>query len=259
MSKKGGHHGGSWKVAYADFVTAMMAFFLLMWLISALSKEQKSGLADYFTSPSELQTGGSHIVVTGTDTQPVNPGNETLPETDEYIEDVPETPPTPSEAKILETQRQQLSAELAAQIQQRLSHMKDQIIVQATSEGVRVQLMDNQSQPIFDVGSTKLTGPAQEALKVLSESLLGMTNPLVIEGHTDSLSFASDRYTNWELSTDRASTARRTLEQNGVPVDRVVRVSGFAASQPLIKEKPDDPRNRRISILILDEPPPKVK
>lgn len=270
--KKGhaGAHGGAWKVAYADFVTAMMAFFLLMWLLNMTSDEKKIKLALYFQEFSIFEKGGAPVETSPVGEPSVIPpilnkqttGQESKNKVsgDEAGEASSNKTPPPEEKTAEEAtdnnvymDKEQLKTELTAVIEKRLNELKDQVIVETFDKGVRIQLIDKQGNPLFAVGSAQPTPEAKKALRVLAESLKDLPNRVAIEGHTDSLAYAGSHYTNWELSTDRASAARKELEAAGLSPDRLVKVAGYAATIPLVKDKPDDPRNRRISILIFDK------
>jgi chemotaxis protein MotB len=145
---------------------------------------------------------------------------------------------------------QDFKEKLRREIETKLADVKDQVLVETFEGGVRIQMMDKDGSPMFALGSAELTPTARRIIKVITENIRDTENPIAIEGHTDALPYAGNRYTNWELSTDRASSARREMEANGLAQERLVRVAGFAATDPLIKENPYDPRNRRISILV---------
>lgn len=270
--KKGhaGAHGGAWKVAYADFVTAMMAFFLLMWLLNMTSDEKKIKLALYFQEFSIFEKGGAPVETGPVGEPSVIPpilnkqttGEESKNKVgaDESGEVSSIKSPPPEEKTAEEAvdnniymDKEQLKTELTAVIEKRLNELKDQVIVETFDKGVRVQLIDKQGNPLFAIGSSQPTPEAKKALRVLADSLKDLPNRIAIEGHTDSLAYAGSQYTNWELSTDRASAARKELEAAGLNPERLVKVAGYAATNPLIKDKPEDPRNRRISILIFDK------
>lgn len=270
--KKGhaGAHGGAWKVAYADFVTAMMAFFLLMWLLNMTSDEKKIKLALYFQEFSIFEKGGAPVETGPVGEPSVIPpilnkqttGEESKNKVgaDESGEVSSIKSPPPEEKTAEEAvdnniymDKEQLKTELTAVIEKRLNELKDQVIVETFDKGVRVQLIDKQGNPLFAIGSSQPTPEAKKALRVLADSLKDLPNRIAIEGHTDSLAYAGSQYTNWELSTDRASAARKELEAAGLNPERLVKVAGYAATNPLVKDKPEDPRNRRISILIFDK------
>ncbi len=225
-------HSSSWKVAYADFVTALMAFFLLMWLVAMIAPAKRAEMAKYFKEYSLASKGD----------QTQSPKPSILEAAGE-----PPIPPTSSTEK--------LRSDLIEIVKARLGDLRDQVLVDTFDAGVRIQVVDKQGRPMFDLGSPKLTEDAQKALRVIAESVQGMGNKIAVEGHTDALSYSSNRYTNWELSTERASAARQELERNGLNPDRLVKVAGYAAVDPLIKGDPYAPQNRRISILIYERNP----
>jgi chemotaxis protein MotB len=230
-------HGGSWKVAYADFVTALMAFFLLMWLISMVSPEKRARVADYFKHFSLFQQSGQSFME--------NP-SMIFNESGEAQRKVPQELHGTVNMKAEEFQEGIKKA-----IEQKLGDIKDQIKVDFHEGGVRIQLMDEEGNPMFDVGSTKPTPLALRILEVIGENIRKMPNQVAIEGHTDSLIYKTATYSNWELSTERALTARKELEKFGLDPARLVKVAGYADTVPLISEDPKDPRNRRISIILM--------
>ncbi|HRK68512.1 MAG TPA: flagellar motor protein MotB [Hyphomonas sp.] len=277
----GGHHGGAWKVAYADFVTAMMAFFLLMWLINTTSPEQKRGIADYFAPQSVSEsTSGSGGILGGTalgedgakgeGTSAVvveMAPTETAEPTDEVETDVA-SGGTPSEISeetideaIAERERQEFEqAEMA--LRQAMQDMPDiaelskNIIIDMTPEGLRIQLVDQEGRPMFEAGSAEPLERTRRLLREIAKVILRLPNRLNISGHTDSASFVGPNgYSNWELSADRANASRRILMQAGVPGDRIFQVSGKAGSEPLYPDDPYASPNRRISIVLLREAP----
>jgi len=224
-------HSSSWKVAYADFVTALMAFFLLMWLLAMIAPARRAEMAKYFREFTPV-------------------GKSTKAQIQE-VSSVSKTPPQAQADQPAPSEK--LRSDLSEIVKARLSDLRDQVLVDTFDAGVRVQVVDKQGRPMFDLGSPKLTVDAQKALKVIAESVQGMENKVAVEGHTDALSYSSNKYTNWELSTERASAARQELERNGLNPDRLVKVAGYAAVDPLIKANPYAPQNRRISILIYDK------
>ncbi len=242
----GGHHGGSWKVAYADFVTAMMAFFLLMWLLNMTSEEKRARLSQYFKYFSIYDQGGTSFM---------DRSSEIFNESGE------------SSQKALQTMResniQNIEEELKKGIMSKLEDSKDQVVVDTVEGGVRIQMTDKEGSLMFETGSIKLTPRAKGILRVIGENINKLPNKVSVEGHTDALPYAKSDYSNWELSTGRASTARRELVFNGLDAKRIDRVSGYADKDPLIKDNPQDPRNRRISIILkvpyFDDTKPAVK
>lgn len=239
----GGGHGGSWKVAYADFVTAMMAFFLLLWLITMVSPEKKAKVSHYFRYFSLFEKTGTTMM-------------------DMYRVQHPVVGTSPVPELVSEDEIQGLAPQAMAQFQQKmseeirstLSEFKDQVMIEGFDGGVRLELLDTEGHPMFPSGGNELTPEGRKILRVLTENLGKNKSKIAIEGHTDAKGFASGRQSNWELSTERASAARKELEKNGLAPDRLVRVSGFAATQPLIRENAYDPKNRRISILLFEDP-----
>lgn len=243
VKKKGheGHHGGSWKVAYADFVTAMMAFFLLLWLLSMVSPEKRIALSEYFASFSLLQdqpqqTGTS---VMDKSSGVLDMGKTIKKESYRVSSDDPASP-----GHIVRKMRRAINENLQA--------MQNQVFVDTTKEGVRIQIVDNEGSAIFRLGSDVPTDKARQIIKIVSDTIRDKPNRIVIEGHTDAAPFKSGQKTNWELSTSRASAARRELESNGIDPGRIARVVGFADQDLFIKDDPHDLRNRRISIILLN-------
>jgi chemotaxis protein MotB len=241
VRRKRGHeggHGGSWKVAYGDFVTTMMAFFLLLWLLTMVAPEKRARLATYFTNFSLFEQSGSSFMEHSIGVMQ-DAGEEAFDikrEMDKGSTDLME--------------REELKNRLKREVETKLADVKDQIIIDLFEGGVRIQLIDKAGHSMFPLGSSEPTPQARKILKVFSENIKDLSNKIAIEGHTDSLSYSTNRYTNWELSTERASASRKELEQNGLNPDRLIRVAGYAATEPLIKDNPSDPRNRRISIML---------
>ena len=230
----GGGHGGSWKVAYADFVTAMMAFFLLMWLLNAASAKQKAALADYFQNYSIFQQGGGASRTIAIEKQ------------ESSMQVVPA--PSIATSEMESEGMMELKKELEKEIEEKLAELKDQVVIGFFEGGVKIDIVDKAGSPMFPSGSTQLTDTGKKILKVISDNIKGSPNSVEIEGHTDAVAYSNKDYSNWELSTDRASAARVELEKNGMDPARLLRVSGYAATEPLIKGNPYDPRNRRISL-----------
>ncbi|OGR01060.1 MAG: hypothetical protein A2505_09825 [Deltaproteobacteria bacterium RIFOXYD12_FULL_55_16] len=241
----GGHHGGSWKVAFADFMTGMMAFFLLMWLVNMTTKPQKEKLSHYFQEYSIFGEGGA-----GGKTEMISK-DQAVPETAVTITQSPVSSDSTGESNsaALENFKEQLQQE----IEQRLTDLKDQVRIEVFEGGVKVDIMDKEGNPMFPLGSTALTASGQKILKVLCDNIRNTTNRIEIEGHTDAITYAKKEFGNWELSTSRASAARLEVEKNGIPPSRLLRVSGYAATEPIIKDNPFDPRNRRISLRLYPE------
>ncbi len=234
----GGHHGGAWKVAYADFVTGMMAFFLLMWLISMSSPDQKNHLAGYFKEFSLFSDSGmSDNPSTSTKIPP-----EHLSAT---VGDSTKDSGLPSDEEV--------ASMVNEAIEKKLQEIKDQIIVEIFDQGVRIEALNRDNKPLFDSGSSSPTALGRKVMTELGLAVKGIKNQIAIEGHTDAVKYSGDKYTNWELATDRASAARRILNDSGINPDRIERVSGFASSKPLKDTDAYDPKNRRISIILYNE------
>jgi chemotaxis protein MotB len=240
----GGGHGGAWKVAYADFVTAMMAFFLLMWLLAMVSPEKRAGVSYYFKHFNVFDKSGLSFI-----DNKVNPKVNLMddqaigkPELTLKIEDEEERAQKSAEA---------LSERLKKEIEVKLSDFKDQIIIDTYEGAVRIEILDKETGTMFPLGSSEISTNGKRILKIISPSIITSNRKIAIEGHTDALVFAaSHKYSNWELSTERASAARREMERNGLPPEMLIRVTGYAATEPLVKSNLYDPRNRRISILM---------
>lgn len=279
-----GHHGGAWKVAYADFVTAMMAFFLLMWLINTTTPEQKRGIADYFApaslSPSNSGAGeplagtalGDDGVRGSGDSSTIERLAPSAPqendrsdqENPEGSPEAAEEQPEPLAAAIAEARARRQNAELysaemslrqAMQEMPELAELSNHIIMDQTPEGLRIQLVDQEGRPMFQPGSVEPNERAIILLRAVAEIVQQLPNRLSISGHTDSGPSNMNGYTNWELSADRANAARRVLQDNGVRDDRVYEVRGKAGSEPLFPDDPYMSGNRRISIVLLREAP----
>jgi chemotaxis protein MotB len=262
--RKGGHgkHGGAWKIAYADFVTAMMAFFLLMWLLGSTTEGDKKGIADYFQSPLRVAMFGGKG--SGDSSHVLNGGGQDLTRTTGQVKNGD----IEAERKTINLKAlkdEQIRAEIARlkALQQKidgevlnnpgLGAFRSQILLEMTRDGLRIQIVDAQNRPMFASGSAHVQPYMQDLLRAIGAVLGEVPNRLTLEGHTDATPFSAGErgYSNWELSADRANASRRELLLGGLPEDRVLRVQGLAASQLLKKEQPDDPANRRISIVVM--------
>jgi chemotaxis protein MotB len=244
----GGHHGGSWKVAYADFVTAMMAFFLLLWLVSMVAPEKRARVSSYFKYFSIFDKGGSSFMELSKAEMKVTViENEGIKEAND--------PPQNKAQELTEDAKTILSGEefrerLKKEVESKLADVKDQIMVDVFEGGVRIEIVDKDGNPMFPSGRSEISADGRKILKVICENLKDNNSKIAIEGHTDARVIASNTYSNWELSTERASAARKELERYGLNPNRLIRVAGYAATEPLIKNNPLDPRNRRISVLL---------
>lgn len=230
-------HGGQWKVAYADFVTALMAFFLLMWLLAMVSPEKRARVAAYFKHFTVFTQSGESVM---------EKSSEVYDERGKVYKKVPQ-----ELGDSLSMKPEEVKETLKNAIEGKLGDINDQILVDIFEGGVRIQLVDKEGKPMFDLGSSKPTPLALRILQVIGDNIKSMPNPVAIEGHTDSLSYSSNHYSNWELSTERALVARKELEKYGLDPNRLTRVAGYADTVPLIKEDTRDPRNRRISIILM--------
>ncbi len=233
-------HGGSWKVAYADFVTAMMAFFLLLWLLAMIAPEKRIALSEYFSDFSLFKE------------QSEQSGTSILDKSTGVL-DIGRTPQ--KESFSMKDQRRTTPQELAKMmrmmIDDKLKAAKKQVLIDTIPEGLRIQIVDNEGREMFRLGSDEPTEKAIQIIRLVSENIREKPNRIVIEGHTDAAPFKTAQKTNWELSTSRASAARRELENNGIDPGRIARVVGYADQELLVREDPKDPRNRRISIILL--------
>jgi len=227
QSGHGGHHGGAWKVAYADFVTAMMALFIVLWLMSQ-SDQVKKAVAGYFNDPKGLATLlGTTLSGTGNGTAPGLDPNQ----------------------KQLQDLKEKLEKEIQAN--KELQKLIKQVEIMITPEGLRIELLEDRNGTFYQSGSAQLSPSGQELLALLATELKTLPNKLLIEGHTDAAQYSKDaNYSNWELSADRANAARRLLQQAGVRSDQVTQVRGFADQMLRVKNNPFDPSNRRITILV---------
>ena len=275
--KKGGHghHGGAWKIAYADFVTAMMAFFLLLWLLNSVTQESLEGISNFFAPVSTSQTtsgsgdilGGKTITEEGVavsatardsvtmDLPPPKAGTggdlsqgEAEAKSKPTEEDV-EAQAAKKEQESFEDAKQDLEKTLESVPQMR--QLKNSLLVDNTPEGLRIQLIDRDGLAMFPSGSAKMFLHTQRLLELVAKVILQMPQDVSISGHTDATPFAGKDYGNWELSADRANAARRQLEEFNVPEARIKRVVGKAATEPLKADDPNHPSNRRLSIVLL--------
>lgn len=253
-----GHHGGAWKVAYADFVTAMMAFFLLLWLLGATTEKQRKGIADYFTptlvklkegsAGSNGMLGGSSI--TDVDNYP-NRAGQTGTKAMTIPRDTTGGPKDGADRlKRMNTMQQRLQAKLAGN--PRLMRLAKQVRMIDTSEGIRIDLVDDADFSMFQLGTTLLTPQAAELLEVIGDLLQTESGNIAIRGHTDSLPWnGGSGANNWSLSAGRAEATREALMNRGLGEPRFAKIEGVADREPLVRDKPQDPRNRRISILLI--------
>ena len=250
--KKGGHghHGGAWKIAYADFVTAMMAFFLLMWLLGSVSQGTLDGIAEYFKTPLKVALSGGQG--TGDATSVVKGGGTDLTRKSGQVKKSAEAERAAEKDRMNRLQKKiQQTIDQSAQ----LKTYKDQRKLEMTAEGLRIQIVDEQNRPMFSSGSAELLPATRELLQALAKDLNQMPNRISISGHTDSTPYSGGLggYSNWELSADRANAARRELIAGGLESDKVLRVVGLADADPLIRSDMQAAENRRITIVVLNK------
>ena len=264
--KKGGHavHGGAWKIAYADFVTAMMAFFLLMWLLGSVTEGDKKGIADYFNTPLKvaLLNGGSG---SGDSSHVIKGGGQDLSRTTGQVKngEVRADKKTinlqamKAEQRRMEMERLKGLRDKVENIlanNPKLAAMRSQIRLDMIRDGLRIQIVDENGRPMFDSGSALVKPYMRELLAEIGAVLAEVPNRLTLEGHTDATPFgAGERgYSNWELSSDRANASRRELIYGGLPEERVMRVQGLASISLFEPREPTSPANRRISIIVMN-------
>src|SRR3989338_965960 len=260
----GGHHGGAWKIAYADFVTAMMAFFLLMWLLGSTAKGDLQGISEYFKTPLKVAlSGGSG---SGDSSSIINGGGQDLTRSEGQVK----KGELPTEKRIINlkaAQQEFLRTELIklkglkASIEKmvgsntRLQKFSNQILLDITSEGLRIQIVDEQNRPMFQSGRAQLELHTIEILHEIGKALNDVPNKISLSGHTDAAPYngGSKGYSNWELSADRANASRRELIAGGMDENKIVRVVGLSSAVLFNKEEPLSPVNRRISIVVMNK------
>ncbi|WP_194792498.1 flagellar motor protein MotB [Pseudomonas sp. UFMG81] len=255
----GGHHGGAWKIAFADFATAMMAFFLVLWLLSTATPEQKIAIAGYFKDPIGFSESGTpYIIDLGGSPQlapekTINPETKSEPTPDTSIQldkDQVETMAEQVERERLELLLQELQNKVEENPQ--LQKFKDQILFEITQDGLRIQIMDAENRPMFDLGSARLQPYFEDILLAMADTIKAVPNKISISGHTDAKPYSgTGDFGNWELSANRANAARRALVAGGYPDDQVARVVGYASSSLFDRKDPFNPVNRRIDIIVL--------
>jgi chemotaxis protein MotB len=259
--KKSGHgrHGGAWKLAYADFVTAMMAFFLLMWLLGTTEPAIRQGIADYFKDPwkpsvqggpntgdatSVIKGGGEDIIQSEGQVKLTNTGLE------EIVGDASE-----SEKEIAQLEALKERIEGMIETHPLLQQFKNQLRIDITQEGLRIQIIDSEGRPMFNLASARMESYASEILHQIAPVINELPNKISIAGHTDAKPFpgTGQGYTNWELSVDRANSARKELIKGGLKGEKMMRVVGLSSSVPFVKDDPFAAMNRRISIIVMNK------
>lgn len=264
----GGHHGGAWKIAYADFVTAMMAFFLLMWLLGSTTKGDLKGISDYFNTPLKVAmfggdgSGDSSSIIKGGGTDltksagQVKNGDALKEKEILDIKSVTEELLKIERIKeIAKLKELKMNIEKAIASNEKLKQFQNQILLDITSEGLRIQIVDEKNRPMFRSGRAELESYTKEILHEIGKTLNTMPNKVSLSGHTDALPYAMDRkgFSNWDLSADRANASRRELIVGGMDEEKVVRIVGLSSAVLFDKENPLNPINRRISIVVMNK------
>ncbi len=261
---KHGHHGGAWKIAYADFVTAMMAFFLLMWLLGSTDEATKKGISEYFQDPFgvKISPHGEGLADRSNIIQGGGSDLSSLDKGDVHKGEAVVTEPSPDQIEKMAEEREKILLEkLQEKIESmleanpKLAEYRDQIKLETTPEGLKIQIVDQQSRPMFKLASSQIEEYAKAILRELAPMINELPNKVTVNGHTDALPFPKNNigYSNWELSCDRANVARRELNLGGLAEDKILRIVGLASSIPYVADNPNDPMNRRISIIVMNK------
>ncbi|MFA6970931.1 MAG: flagellar motor protein MotB [Gallionella sp.] len=260
----GGHHGGAWKIAYADFVTAMMAFFLLMWLLGSAAKGDLAGISEYFKTPLKVALAGGSG--SGDSSSIIKGGGTDLTRSSGQVKSGAVTP----DKKLINVKEAQQLAKLAEQEKlkelktsiekaidsnEKLKQFKSQILLDITSEGLRIQIVDEKNRPMFQSGRAQLEPYTREILHAIGQTLNDVPNKVSISGHTDASLYSGGGvgYSNWELSADRANASRRELIAGGMAEEKIVRVVGLSSAVLFKKDDPLSPINRRISLIVMNK------
>ncbi|MBK6744471.1 MAG: flagellar motor protein MotB [Hydrogenophilales bacterium] len=258
-----GAHGGAWKIAYADFVTAMMAFFLLMWLLGSTTKGQMEGIADYFKTPLKIAlaggsgSGDASSVVKGGGEDLTRKAGQVMRGATESSKDTLSLEKSKADRERTEAGRlkdMKAKVEKIVESNKTLSSFKKQFKIDITNEGLRIQIIDDQNRPMFDIGGAVMKPYTREILRAIGQTLNELPNKISLSGHTDAQRYVTGErgYSNWELSADRANASRRELVAGGLEQGKIMRVVGLADAVPFNKENPSDPVNRRISIIVMN-------
>ncbi|MDD5389050.1 MAG: flagellar motor protein MotB [Gallionellaceae bacterium] len=259
----GGHAGGAWKIAYADFVTAMMAFFLLMWLLGSTTKAQMEGIAQYFKTPLKVALAGGEG--SGDSSSIIKGGGQDLTRRAGQVKqgevegkkainlEASRSEQVKQESARLENLKATLEKAIASN--PKMSQFKKQLKIDIISEGLRIQIIDDKNRPMFDSGRAVMKPYTRDILREIGKTLNEVPNRISLSGHTDAIAyFGGERgYSNWELSADRANASRRELAAGGLEDGKVLRVVGLGSAIPFDKENPNDPVNRRISIIVMNK------
>ncbi len=255
-------HGGAWKIAYADFVTAMMAFFLLMWLLGSTTKAQMEGIAEYFQTPLKVAlSGGSGAgdatsIIKGGGTDLTRKTGQVMKSEDAKKKTVISLDKSKSE-KEEKARLQDMKAKLDKLIEQnaKLKPYKNQLKIDMTDEGLRIQIVDDKNRPMFDSGGAAMKPYTREILQAIGKTLNELPNRISLSGHTDAVQYTTGErgYSNWELSADRANASRRELVSGGLEDGKIMRVVGLGSAVPFNKDNVNDPVNRRMSIIVMNK------
>ncbi len=238
----GGHHGGAWKVAYADFVTAMMALFMVLWLVAMMSAETRNAVAEYFRSFSLVE---GNMGIGGTKLTHM-----------------------PGEALLLQEKaggikgtlswEDRLKKNIRREVEAKLAEARDQVYLVSISGGIRIEIVERSGKAMFGLGEANLLPHGKKLLEIIAGELLNLPYPVWIEGHTDAYTYRNGGYTNWELSVDRANVVRKELTAAGLAEDRIMKVVGYAATDPIVRDEPYSPLNRRVSIVVKEKQDPEI-
>lgn len=259
----GGHHGGAWKIAYADFVTAMMAFFLLMWLLGSTAKGDLNGIAEYFKTPLKVAmaggsgSGDANTVIPGGGKDLTRQEGQLRKGENDIVNRRSVRAAKAEMEKAEQARLQELKTRIETAIDNSptLKQFKNQLLIDITSEGLRIQIVDEKNRPMFSLASAQLQPYTREILREIGKTLNDVPNKISLSGHTDATPFSSGEkgYSNWELSADRANASRRELVAGGMDESKILRVVGLSSAVPLDKEDPFNPINRRISIIVMNK------
>ena len=253
-----GHHGGAWKIAFADFAVAMMAFFLVMWLMSSTTPEQKKAISGYFQDPIGFSESASPYVIDLGGTPTPAPDKTLNPEASDQATIDPQTLTDEQAEQLFEQLERERLDILPVELQRKINEdidlrpYKEQILMDVSRDGLRIQIVDAANRPMFDLGSARLQPYFEDILYIMADTMRSVPNKISVGGHTDAKPFASNAgFGNWELSVNRANAARRALHAGGLSDDKVARVAGYASAALFDRADPYSPSNRRIDILVL--------
>lgn len=263
--KAAGHHGGAWKIAYADFVTAMMAFFLLMWLLGSVSKGTLNGIAEYFSTPLQVALFGGETGA-GDSSSLIKGGGKDLTRQDGQVKDGDSQPLRKTyDLKGTQADLERMEGQMLRGLKSRiegaidanatLRQFKKQLLLDITTEGLRIQIVDEQNRPMFEMAKAELQPYTREILLEIARVLNEVPNKISLSGHTDATPYSTGErgYSNWELSADRANASRRALMAGGMEESKMLRVVGLSSAVLLDKSDPYNPINRRISIIVMNK------